>query len=156
MRRLDLLPVMLLSILVGIVLTLYPLPLALGYWRPEWLLLISLFWLLYQPARFGGGSVLLVGLLLDVIRDSVLGVHALALLLVAGAVRLVAHRIGILSSAQMLVLISALVLLAQGARLLLNLLLGGHWPAFTYWLPVPTTVLCWPLLALSLQRWRKY
>lgn len=59
-------------------LSLLPLPEAVVWLRPQWLLLVLLYWVVALPQRVGVFTALVVGLLADVLYGSVLGQHALA------------------------------------------------------------------------------
>ncbi len=72
-----------LSVAVALVLTIIPLPEWGEALRPAWVALVVFYWVLALPERFNVGWAWLIGLLLDALTGSLLGTHALALLLVA-------------------------------------------------------------------------
>lgn len=72
-----------LSLLVALMLTITPLPGWAQMLRPAWVALVVFYWVLALPERFNVGWAWIVGLLLDALTGSLLGAHALALLLVA-------------------------------------------------------------------------
>jgi rod shape-determining protein MreD len=74
---------MLLTTLVGLVLTILPLPGSLDIIRPAFLVLIVLYWSIAVPRAGGIGLGFFAGLALDVFQGPVLGEHAFALALVA-------------------------------------------------------------------------
>ncbi|MDZ7809063.1 MAG: rod shape-determining protein MreD [Arhodomonas sp.] len=74
--------VILASALLALVLTV-ALPALLEAWRPPWLLLVTICWVLALPERIGVGMAWAGGLLLDVVQGLPLGAHALAFALVA-------------------------------------------------------------------------
>jgi len=55
-----------------------PMPEWFRYFRPEWLLMVTLYWCMAYPSNFGVFSALFTGLVLDVTLGSVLGLHAFA------------------------------------------------------------------------------
>ena len=63
--------------MVAIVLTLIPLPHWAEPYRPEWLMLMTIYWGMNTPHKFNLGSSWLAGLTLDVLRGALLGQHAL-------------------------------------------------------------------------------
>jgi rod shape-determining protein MreD len=74
---------MLLSVVAGLVLTVFPLPAWLDVLRPAFMALVVLYWSVNAP-RLGGIALgFFSGLALDVFQGPVLGQHALALSLVA-------------------------------------------------------------------------
>ena len=73
----------LMTVIIGVVLTVLPLPYWVSVFRPAFLVLIVLYWSTMAPHAGGIALAFFSGLLLDVFQSSVLGQHALALSLVA-------------------------------------------------------------------------
>lgn len=71
------------SVVVALMLTIMPLPGWGEALRPTWVALVVFYWVLALPERFNIGWAWLIGLLLDTLTGSLLGAHALALVLVA-------------------------------------------------------------------------
>ena len=74
---------MALSSLVTLALAVLPLPNALEAFRPDFLVLVVLYWSIESPRAGGLTLAFMAGLALDVIQGVVLGQHALALTLMA-------------------------------------------------------------------------
>ena len=74
---------MALSSLVALALAVLPLPNALEAFRPDFLVLVVLYWSIESPRAGGLTLAFMAGLALDVIQGVVLGQHALALTLMA-------------------------------------------------------------------------
>lgn len=71
------------TIAVAMLLSIWPLPFSWLAWRPPFVSLVLIYWLLHFPQRFGLVFVTIVGLFLDVLQGTSLGVNALGLCLVA-------------------------------------------------------------------------
>jgi rod shape-determining protein MreD len=70
---------MILTALVGLILTVLPLPTYLAIARPMFLVLTVLYWSIASPRAGGIALGFFCGLMLDVFQSPVLGEHALAL-----------------------------------------------------------------------------
>ena len=75
--------IIVLSFILALSLTIIPLPNIIEGLRPEFVSLTLIYWCMALPSRVGLGSAWTAGLFLDVLRDTLLGQHALALTLVA-------------------------------------------------------------------------
>lgn len=75
------------SLVAASMLNVYPLSPIFAPYRPMILVLVLIFWLIYEPNWVGVGSAFLVGLLADLLFDAHLGHQALALSLVAFLLR---------------------------------------------------------------------
>ncbi|MCU7891916.1 MAG: rod shape-determining protein MreD, partial [Candidatus Thiodiazotropha sp. (ex Ustalcina ferruginea)] len=72
-----------LTLLVGFILTIMPLPEWAAAYRPQWVALILIYWCMAIPERIGVGIGWTTGLLLDVLTGTLLGQHALGLSVIA-------------------------------------------------------------------------
>lgn len=72
-----------LTIVLGGLLGIVPLPEWLEIWRPEWIALVLVYWVIALPHRIGLFTAWIVGFFVDVLEGSLLGLNAIALTLVA-------------------------------------------------------------------------
>lgn len=72
-----------LTLLLGAMLGILQLPTWLEPWRPEWIALVLIYWVIALPHRVGLFSAWLVGFFIDVLEGSLLGLNAIALTLIA-------------------------------------------------------------------------
>ncbi|AJC50263.1 rod shape-determining protein MreD [Coxiella endosymbiont of Amblyomma americanum] len=66
------------TFLVGMIVTILPLPIWTVWYQPSWIFIILLFWIITVPHRVSIGIAFVVGLLLDLLTGTVLGQHALS------------------------------------------------------------------------------
>lgn len=145
------LPTLVLSMLLQI----WPLPDWLEHLRPEWVTLVLLYWALAIPEQVGVTMAFVVGLLLDVAQGSILGQHALGLVIIVYVVQLEYQRIRVFSLAQQALVILLLLLIKQ---MLLLWVIGmvSQAPAIgQYFLPSITGAIIWPWLFLLLRDLRR-
>jgi len=76
------LPVIL-TFIVGLTLTIMPLPGGIDAFRPDWLAMLVIFWAMQLPRTWSVGTAWIIGIVLDVSQGTLLGQHALALCCVA-------------------------------------------------------------------------
>ncbi|NKF49083.1 rod shape-determining protein MreD [Shewanella sp. WXL01] len=67
---------------VGAMFQVMPLPELAEVWRPDWLVLVMIYWAMALPHRYSVLTAFTLGLFLDVLLGATLGVRALALSLV--------------------------------------------------------------------------
>ncbi|QIQ22376.1 rod shape-determining protein MreD [Zophobihabitans entericus] len=72
-----------LTLFVGLILQIMPWPAIISMFKPNWALLILIYWNLALPHRAGMGTAFIMGLILDLFSGSVLGVHAFVLSVIA-------------------------------------------------------------------------
>ncbi len=145
-----------LSLALALMLHMVPLPGWAAAARPEWLLLVVVYWCLALPERVGVGVAWFAGLLLDVVQSSLLGQHALAMALVAYLAIKLHQRIRVFPLPQQ----AATVLLLAGLYALADLWvrgMTGHAPSvWRALLPALTTAALWPVAFVTLRFLRRY
>ena len=72
-----------LSIVLGCLLGIVAMPQWLELWRPEWIALVLVYWVIALPHRVGLFTAWIVGFFVDVLEGSLLGLNAIALTLIA-------------------------------------------------------------------------
>lgn len=141
-----------LSFLAAFVLAALPLPQALSYWRPEFVTMVLIFWVLNAPTLVGVWTGFFLGVLLDVLFATPFGLHAMMLAVVAWLAQLSWRRVAVFSLAQTSLLVFVLVLVGLVIkRLLLNIMVVGP-DSWLYWLPALTSAVVWPTVMVSLRR----
>ncbi len=147
--------IILLTFLVALMASIMPLPLSVDAFRPDWVLVVLLYWCLALPARVNVISAGVMGFILDVLLGSTLGVHAgamaLSVYIVAGNFQKIrnfsvwqqALIVGVLSALYHLIVFWLQRFLTDAVFL----------PSYLY--PVLTTIILWPWAFLLLRKIRR-
>ena len=70
------------TLIVGLMLSIMPLPGSIAAFRPDWMALLMIFWAMQLPRTWSVGSAWIVGIVLDVTYGTLLGQHAVALCII--------------------------------------------------------------------------
>lgn len=143
---------MALSALVALALAILPLPAALQAFRPDFLVLVVLYWSIESPRAGGITLAFFSGLALDVIHGVVLGQHALALTLMAGWATHLRLRLRVFSVLSQCLTIFALLTGYQFVLFWVDGATGNPVTTFGRWLAPVIGALLWPLLVGTLSR----
>lgn len=136
----------LLTIILALMLTMMPLPDSVSAFRPDWVALIMIFWTMTVPRRISVGVAWLVGIFVDVSQGTLLGQHALALCAVAYVTVKFHLLMRVFPLMQLTATIFAILALYQFLLFWINGVVGINAPSISYWAPVITGTLIWPLL----------
>jgi len=150
-------PIIFLTFLIALMLTMVPMPSWAENLHPHWVLLVLVYWSMALPARVGVGVAWIMGLFLDVTYDALLGQHALALAIVIFLTLNLHQRLRIFPVWQQAIVIFVFCIFYN----LINLWIKGiSGIAPSVWhfvlLPSLTTSLVWPLVFLLLRHARRF
>lgn len=143
------------SLFVGLMLNLLPWQGELLLLRPDFVLLMLLYWTIRQPLRVGMGAAWGLGLAMDVADGALLGQYALAYTVSTYAALILHRRIQSFSLWPQALHVLLLLLLAQVLALLVHLLAGQAFIGFRYFLASLTGALCWPLASILIELLQK-
>ncbi len=144
------------SLLLASLFDLVQLPSELLPFRPHFVVLILIYWLLFVPAYVGVCSAWLVGLWVDALRGDVLGVHATGFALMGYCVFLLYQRLRVFPIWQQAAVIGLLIAMQMvSTRTLLGLAGRSVSESFGYYWPALTSAFIWPVCANLMHRWRR-
>ncbi|MEE4162022.1 MAG: rod shape-determining protein MreD [Woeseiaceae bacterium] len=146
MRRHRSLPVIG-SIILALMLTMVPLPASIDTYRPDWVALVLIYWTMMLPQSYSVGIAWLVGLLLDVAQGTLLGQHALALVVIIFLTSRFHLLMRVFPMSQLTATVFALLTVYQFLLFWINGVAGVAAPAASYWAPVITGTFFWPIVA---------
>lgn len=138
---------MLLSVLAGMMLSVLPLPHWLNIARPDFLVIVVLYWSIMVPRAGGLTLAFLAGLLLDAFQGVVLGQHALALCL-ASYIAIKLHlRVRIFPVWHQALTVFWLLAVYQFMLFWIDGMTGHPITNYARWIPAFTGAVLWPLFA---------
>lgn len=143
-------PVFILSVIIALVLSSSLFPVDWFEYRPEWLGLVVFYWTFRAPAQFGILLAWCLGLLLDVLEATPLGVNALAMGLIAFLVLTVHQRLRMYPLPQQCLMVFLLLGINQMLVHFIKQTMGGADAGFSYLWPAMTSALVWPVLFIVL------
>jgi len=148
--------IILLSFLAAFILSMVPLPQFLQAVRPEFVLIVLIYWNIAIPNRIGVGIGWIVGLFFDVSSDALLGQHALTFALIAYLAIKLHQRIRVFPLWQQALTILVLMMFQGTITLWIKGMLGAA-PSFSVFiLPAISTALFWPIGYIFMRQLRRY
>lgn len=133
-----------LTLIAALILTLLPMPQWAIWLRPAWVLLVIIFWNVALPDYVGVGTAWFVGILLDVLYNSALGEHALALTMVSYLVVKMHTRLRMFPLLQQGLSVFLLVTLYLFILFCIQGFVGDLPRGWLYWSSSVTSMLLWP------------
>ena len=143
-----------LTIVMAILLSLIPLPDLMMPFKPYWLALVIIYWSLETQDMISMGLAFLVGLVLDIVSGSLLGLHALSLVVMVFLVQHFRPRLRFFPPWQQALSVLGLLVNDRIILIWITVLLGEPLPTWQYWLPPLLGMALWPWLFLLLDRAR--
>ncbi len=138
------------TLVVGLMLSIMPLPDAVEPFRPDWLALLLIFWAMQLPRSWSVGTAWIIGIVLDVSYGTLLGQHAVALCVIVFATVRFHLLMRVFPLSQLTLTIFALIALYQFILFWINGVAGVTAPSITYWGPVISGTIIWPFFYMFL------
>ena len=145
-----------LSFLAAFILSMIPLPQILQAVRPEFVLIVLIYWNIALPNRIGVGIGWIAGLVFDVSSDALLGQHALTFALIAYLAIKLHQRIRVFPVWQQALTIFVLIMFQGTINLWIMGMLGDAPSISVFMLPAISTALFWPVGYFLMRQLRRY
>jgi len=144
------------TFLLAALLTVLPLPEWMESYRPEWVALVVIYWVMALPDRIGLFTAWVSGFFLDVVEGSLLGMNALALALVAYLALSLYQRMRMFTAVQQ----SSTVLILVGIHQLLSFWVltansQNTAPNLIFMISALSSAIVWPFVFLGLRFLRR-
>lgn len=135
-------------IVAALMLTIAPMPDWASSFRPDWVALTLIYWAMTLPRTYSVGTAWIVGIVMDVAQGTLLGQHAIALCFIVYITVKFHLQFRVFPTSQMSATVFAMLALYQFILFWINGVAGVTTSAITYWGPVITGALIWPLLTM--------
>ncbi|MBS0350507.1 MAG: rod shape-determining protein MreD [Proteobacteria bacterium] len=135
------------TLLLGMILTILPMPPWAVWLRPNWMLAILIFWLMTTSNRVGVGIAWFMGLWMDLLTGSLLGQQALIFTITAYLVLRFQQWISRMPVLQQTAIIFLLILFDLIIERCMGMLFQQTVINWMFWLPAVTTAVIWPWLS---------
>lgn len=146
----------LLTLLIAVMASIMPLPLSVDAFRPDWVLIVLIYWCMALPGRVNIITAWVMGFLMDVLLGSVLGVHAAAMAISVFIVVENYQKIRNFSIWQQALITGVLSALYHLIVFWLQRFLIDAFFISSYLYPVITTVVLWPWVFYLLRKVRRH
>jgi rod shape-determining protein MreD len=140
------------SYLAALILTVWPLPQWAEAFRPAWVPLVTIYWCLWLPERVGVIVAFFAGLLVDALSGTLLGEHALALVLVAWAALRMHLQVRVFPWWQQCVVVLGILALHALVLFWVDGMLGYTVGAAMRWTPALVSAALWPWMLQVMSR----
>jgi len=147
--------IIILTIIIALLLSELPLPAVIAPYQPEWVILVLIYWSMALPERIGVGSAWFTGLLLDVLRDTLLGQYALAFALTVFITSKLYQRIRNFPLQQQVITIFILMLIHISLIIWIKALSGINVNFSMALIPSFISALFWPVVYIILRSVRR-
>lgn len=117
--------------------------------RPDFLLLVIIFWIIRAPNLCNIGTAWVVGLVVDLATGGVFGQYALAYTIAAFFAAIYQRRLVLFNSTQQIFYVFLLLITSQVVLLILKTFSGAQWLGWSYFIPSISGVLIW-IIAVAL------
>ncbi|GAB3476317.1 rod shape-determining protein MreD [Marinomonas epiphytica] len=132
------------TLIVALMLEALTFPGEFVWYRPEWALLVILYWVIALPFRVGAGIAWFLGLMVDLLQGGIIGQHSLTYVLIAFACAVFYKRLRMYHRWQQGFFIALLVSVNQLIDFWIDHSLGHAEPTLMIFMPAIITGLLWP------------
>ena len=143
------------TIIGAFMLAIMPLPDWAVEFRPDWVTLVLIYWAMAVPSRIGVTVAWLAGLLLDVSYGTLMGQHAIGMVIVIYFIHIQHQRLRVASLLQQSIVIFVMLLIKQLLILWVDGMVGRAPDSWLFFMPAITSTLLWPWTYLILRDMRR-
>lgn len=137
---------LIITLILAILLSVILLPHWLEYFRPQWVLLLLVYWALYADNKVGVGIAWFLGLLLDLLSGSILCEHALGLVIISYIAIVFQRQIRMFPVWQQAGVVFVFTLIYLGLIFWIQSIASSAPSLGMFWMTSITTAVFWPLV----------
>ena len=143
------------SLVVALILMILPLPDWAQMYRPNWMALVLIYWSMALPKRVGLWFAFFCGIVLDTSLGTLLGQHAMGLVIIIYFNMNFYQRIRVLALAQQAIYVFVLLLINQGVVAWVEGIMGRPTPLLAFFSAPLVGMLIWPWVFVILRDIRR-
>ena len=147
--------VILTSFALSFMLAIMPLPAWATIWRPDWIAMVLIYWCIAVPQRVGVTTGWLVGIIYDVLSDTLLGQHGLSLSLIAYFSVKRHRRARLFPRWRQAIQVFVLITFSQLLSAIISSVLGHPQSGWSFICPAVTSMILWPWIFVLLRDMRR-
>jgi len=147
--------VIFLSLLASLILMILPLPETAQFYRPHWVALILIYWSMALPHRIGLMFAFFSGIVVDASQGTLLGQHALALIIIISINLNFHQRIRVMSLVQQALYVFGLLIINQIIIVWVEGIMGRPTPILAFLGAPFVGMLIWPWVFVVLRDIRR-
>ncbi len=143
------------SFAVAMFMNLLPLPHVIQLFKPDFVALVLIYWVMAIPDRMGVISGWIVGLFVDALYGNVFGIHAMSFALMAYLIQMTYHRLRLFPRWKQSLNIAVVIGIHMLVAFVLRNFLQPLSSSYVYWLPLVGAMLFWPWVFILLRDARR-
>ena len=143
----------LLSMFLGLILTLLLLP--LGYMAPEWLLLINIYWAIALPTNNKLLIAFISGYFVDILYGQILGITSLTFVIFIYIILRLYNSLRYMTITQQMIVITFFILIKQHLFIWLNSVVGVDLEYYDLMISTFISGILWPPIYFMLRYFRR-
>lgn len=148
--RFNLYLLLALSFLVALIMSVYPLPMEGRWWRPEFVLMVAVYWIIAFPFSISLVALCLLGLFQDLLEGVPFGQHSLGIVVVAYLCLFSYQRVRNFNTLKQMISLFIMITIAQLTDNWVQGMAGRPLAGISFIYPAFTSALFWPVIRYSL------
>lgn len=144
-----------LSLFIAMLMNTIPFPEVIALFKPDWVAMVLIYWVMAVPNRVGVTSGWVLGLFVDVLEGSLFGINALSLAFVAFFVQMLYHRLRLFPRWKQALNVAVIVGIHRLLVVSLTGLVENVNTDFSYWFPLISVAIFWPWVFIILRDVRR-